>query len=175
MLSDACPKAGRRYINAGWLSSGTNCKYTRFLTEGVNSTSGGFPTIHILRFFAIGVMAAGFSVLTEPDATGQQALTDARAAFYNASFEHAAALTLDLCAADDVDACELRSAALLMEIKRAIGDPKDKDKAFEACEKCQGLLDVFLRDTARGQAAARARLKANPRMRRRSSCSASSI
>ena len=106
-------------------------------------------------------MATGFSVLAEPDATGQEALTAARAAFYNASFEHAAALTLDLCAADDADACELRSAALLMEIKRAIGDPKDKDKAFKACQKCQGLLDAFLRDTTRGQAAARARLKAN--------------
>ena len=106
-------------------------------------------------------MATGFSVLAEKDATGQEALTGARAAFYNASFEHAAALTLALCTADDADACELRSSALLMEIKRAIGDPKDKDKAFKACEKCRGLLDAFLRDTARGQAAARARLKAN--------------
>ena len=94
--------------------------------------------------------------------SAQQALTDARAAFYNASFEEAAALTLDLCAADDPDACELRTAALLMEIKRAIGDSKDKDKAFRACVRCQALLDAFLRDTARGQAAARSRLKANP-------------
>ncbi len=84
-------------------------------------------------------MAAGFSLLAEPDASGQEALTDARTAFYNADFEQAAALTLDLCAADDVDACELRTSALLMEIKRAIGDEKDKDKAFKACEKCQGL------------------------------------
>src|SRR5207244_9735732 len=111
---------------------------------------------------AIGVMAGGFSVLAAPDATGQLALTDARAAFYNASFEEAAALTLDLCAADDVDACEIRSAALLMEIKRAIGNAKDKDDAFKACEKCQGVLDAFLRTTARGQAAARATLKADP-------------
>ena len=92
----------------------------------------------------------------------QPALTDAQAAFYNASFEKAAGLALDLCAADDLDACELRTAALLMEIKRAIGDAKDKDEAFKACAKCQGLFEAFLRDTARGQAAARARLKANP-------------
>ena len=92
----------------------------------------------------------------------QPALTDAQAAFYNASFEKAADLALDLCAADDLDACELRTAALLMEIKRALGDAKDKDEAFEACAKCQGLFEAFLRDTARGQAAARARLKANP-------------
>ena len=119
------------------------------------------PIIDIRRFCAIGVMAAGFSLLAEPDASGQEALTDARRAFYNADFEQAGALTLELCAADDVDACELRSSALLMEIKRAIGDGKDKDKAFKACEKCQGLLDAFLRDLARGQAAARSRLKAN--------------
>ncbi|HEY3044271.1 MAG TPA: hypothetical protein VGJ39_09610 [Vicinamibacterales bacterium] len=110
----------------------------------------------------IGVLTAGLNVLAEADATGQQVLTDARAAFYNARFDHAAALTLDPCAAGDVDACELRSAALLMEIKRAIGDAKDKDKAFKACEECQGLLDAFLRDTARGQIAARARLKTDP-------------
>ena len=107
-------------------------------------------------------MAGGFSVLAAPDATGQLALTDARAAFYNAGFEQAAALTLDLCAADDVDACELRSAALLMEIKRAIGNARDKDDAFKACDKCQGLLDAFLSATSRGQAAARAKLKTDP-------------
>ena len=119
-------------------------------------------TIHSLRFFVTGVIAAGFSVLASPNPSGQQLLTDARAAFYNASFDNAAALTLDLCAADDPDACELRSSALLMQIRRAIGDPKDKDKALNACEKCQALLEAFLRETARGQAAARAKLKADP-------------
>ena len=77
-------------------------------------------------------MAAGLAFLAERGRpSGQQALTDARAAFYNASFEQAAALTLDLCAADDRDACELRTAALLMEIKRAIGDPKDKEQSVQ--------------------------------------------
>jgi hypothetical protein len=107
-------------------------------------------------------MVGGFAVLAVPDASGQPAMTVARAAFYNASFEDAAALTLDLCAADNPDACELRSSALLMQIKRAIGEPKDRDKAFAACEKCQGLLDAFLRETARGQAAARSKLKTDP-------------
>jgi len=92
----------------------------------------------------------------------QQALTDAQAAFYDANFERAAALTLDPCTANDVEACELRSAALLMQIKRAIGDSKDKDKALKACATCQPLLDAFFRDTAHGQTAARALLKANP-------------
>lgn len=92
----------------------------------------------------------------------QPGIADAQAAFYNARFEQAADLALDLCAADNLDACELRTAALLMEIKGALGDAKDKDEAFKACAKCQGLFEAFLRDTARGQAAARAKLKANP-------------
>jgi hypothetical protein len=160
--SDACPKAGRRYINAGWLSSGTNRKYTPFLPpEGVNSFPRDF-LIQIVRSGLIGALALALWASTGAHTFAQQALTDARAAFYNASFERAAALTLDLCAADDPDACEVRTAALLMEIKRAIGDAKEKDDAFKACATCQTLLDAFLRDTARGQAAARARLKANP-------------
>jgi hypothetical protein len=48
-----------------------------------------------------------------------------------------------------------------MELKRQIGAAKDKDKALRACEKCKELLDAFFRDTARGQAAARVRLKAD--------------
>jgi hypothetical protein len=67
-----------------------------------------------------------------------------------------------LCAADNLDACELRTTALLMEIRGALGDAKDKDEAFKACAKCQPFFEAFLRDTRRGQAAARARLKADP-------------
>src|SRR5207244_11792411 len=110
----------------------------------------GIYIIRTVRFLAIGVMAGGFSVLAAPDATGQLALTDARAAFYNAGFEQAAALTLDLCAADDVDACELRSAALLMEIKRAIGNARDKDGGVKAGDTCQGRLDAVSRATSGG-------------------------
>lgn len=115
-----------------------------------------------MRFCITGAIAAALWGHAGANTSAQQALTDARAAFYNANFEKTSTLTLDLCAAGDLDACELRTAALLMEIKRAIGDPRDKDKAFKACATCQALFDAFQRDTARGQAAARARLKANP-------------
>ena len=129
-----------------------------FCLERLNSIEGDSPTIDILRAVVLGVIcsiAVGLSVV----APAQELLRDARASFYNARYEHAAALTLDLCAADDFEACELRSSALLFELKRAIGDPKDRDKAFKACETCPSLLQAFLRDTARGQAAARARLR----------------
>jgi len=57
---------------------------------------------------------------------------------------------------------ELRTSALLFELKRAIGDQADKDKAFERCLACPELMAAFLSDTARGQALARATLKAVP-------------
>ena len=162
MRSDACPKAGRRYINAGWLSSGTKRKYTPFSTGWRKLDRRGLSDIHIARFSIAGAVAAALWLDPATNSSAREALTDARAAFYNAEFEKASALTLDLCDADDPDACELRTAARLMEIRRAIGNSKDKNKAFKACATCQALLDGFLRDTARGQAAARARLKTNP-------------
>jgi hypothetical protein len=106
-------------------------------------------------------MTAASVTVRAASAAGQAPLDQARAAFYNAAFEQAASLALEPCAAGDADACEIRTSALLMEIKRAIGEAKDKEKALKACEKCKGLVDAFLRDTARGQAAARARLKAD--------------
>jgi tetratricopeptide (TPR) repeat protein len=161
-----CPTRARRPVGATSTQAGLvleRCTSIHpFLREGVNSDLRGISHIHFLRLCLTGALAATLSVQAGTTTSDQQTLTDARAAFYNASFEKAGALTLDLCAADDLDACELRTAALLMEIKRAIGDSKDKDKALKACAKCQGLLDAFLQDTSRGQAAARARLKADP-------------
>lgn len=74
-------------------------------------------------------------------------------------------MTLDLCAADDFEACELRTSAILFEVKRAIGDDrkdKEKEKGFDACAKCPALMEGFLEGIARGQAATRAKLHADP-------------
>jgi hypothetical protein len=67
------------------------------------------------------------------DSAEPSTLDDARWLFYNARYEAAAALTLDPCAsrADGVAACELRTAALLFQIRRAIGEAADKDKAWK--------------------------------------------
>ena len=161
-----CPTRARRPVGATSTQAGLVLERIvsihPFRQEGVNSDPGGISDIHILRFGITAAVAAALSGQAEPGTSDPQSLTDARAAFYNASFEQAGALTVELCAADELEACELRTAALLMEIKRAIGDSKDKDKAFKACAKCQALLDAFLEATSRGQAAARAKLKANP-------------
>jgi hypothetical protein len=93
---------------------------------------------------------------------GGAALADAQRAFFNARYDEAAALaqTLESQAPDDLAACELRTSALLFQIKTALGDPPDK--AFERCASCAALLSAFLADTSRGQAIARARLAASP-------------
>ena len=75
-------------------------------------------------------MLTGLGLVGGPDAEGQSLpLSEARTAFYAGRYEDAAALTLDPCAADDFEACELRTSAILFEVKRAIGDDRrDKEK-----------------------------------------------
>jgi hypothetical protein len=91
-------------------------------------------------------------------------LDDAQRLFYNGRYEAAAALAGELCAADmeHLDACELRTSTLLFQIKRALGDPADKDKAWKACAICPDLMTAFLADVNKGQLVARARLQAVP-------------
>lgn len=93
------------------------------------------------------------------------ALDDAQRLFYSGRYDAAAALTADSCSshADDLAACELRTSALLFQIKRALGDAKDKGQAFKLCAVCPEIMSSFLADTARGRAVARARLQADPR------------
>jgi tetratricopeptide (TPR) repeat protein len=90
-------------------------------------------------------------------------LADGQASFYNARYEDAAALTREPCAdRQDYAACELRTSALLFELKRSLGDAKDKDQALDACAKCPALMAAFHDSTATGQAAARATLARDP-------------
>jgi hypothetical protein len=88
-------------------------------------------------------------------------LEDAQRSFYNARYEEAAALSLAVRAEapEPLAAYELSTSALLFQIKAAIGNPRDREKAFKACGPCPDLLAAFLDDTAHGQALARARLQ----------------
>ena len=100
------------------------------------------------------------------DSAHSSALEDAQRAFYNGDYARAAMLSQVLCAAqpDNFDGCELRTASLLFEIKRAVGETgaRDKTTAWNRCSPCPGLMSAFMADTARGQAFARARLSTNP-------------
>jgi hypothetical protein len=109
-----------------------------------------------------------------PASPGQAAHNDAHSAtleeaqrfFYNGDYDKAAALTRVRCAAriDDLEACELRTASLLFQIKKAFGEAGEHDKtaAWNQCTACPELLSAFLADTTRAQTFARGRLKANP-------------
>lgn len=99
---------------------------------------------------------------TRPHQSGT--LEDAQRLFYNARYEAAAAATLEPCSSstDGLAACELHTAALLFQIKKALGEPKDKDKAWKRCAVCPDLMSAFQTGIARGQAVARARLQVQP-------------
>ena len=91
-------------------------------------------------------------------------LADAQRAFFSARYDEAAALAhaLEMDAPADLAACELRTSALLFQIKATIGDQADRDKAFTQCVACADLLAAFMSDSGRGKTLARARLAAAP-------------
>jgi hypothetical protein len=99
-------------------------------------------------------------------ASHHSTLESAERLFYNGEYDRAAVLTQSLCEAhpDDLDACELRTASLLFQIKKALRETEalDKTTAWNHCAACPSLMSAFLAETARGQAFARARLKIHP-------------
>jgi tetratricopeptide (TPR) repeat protein len=113
-------------------------------------------------------MAAGLSVAGAieggvPDEN--PTITDAQSAFYNARYEHAAALALALRTAnpEDLTAYELRGSALHFQVKNALGSDRDRRNAIKDCAPCAAWMTAFMDETTRGQQAARKRLAVNPR------------
>jgi hypothetical protein len=91
-------------------------------------------------------------------------LSDAQSLFFNAQYDAAAGLALELRSSDpdDLAIWELRTSGLLFQIKAALGDQADKEKAFRQCITCPGLLTTFMSDTRRAVALAHARLQSEP-------------
>lgn len=92
------------------------------------------------------------------------ALNEAQRAFYNGRYPAAAAMAGEQCTSepDTLIACELQTSALLFQLRRAIGDGADRDKAFTACAVCPELFSAFVAETRSAQAVARARLAVAP-------------
>jgi hypothetical protein len=88
---------------------------------------------------------------------------EAQRHFYSGRYEAAVALTLPRCTTPpfDLDACELTTATLHFQIRRALGLPGPA-KPWNTCAECPALLSTFLAVTARAQLAARDAIKANP-------------
>lgn len=101
--------------------------------------------------------------LTRPAAAGDDPLREAQALFYNGQYAEAATAAGDLdLESGMLPVYELRTSAILFQIRRALGEPKDKDKAFKTCAQCADLMAAFTRELAAGQREARERLKQNP-------------
>ena len=99
-----------------------------------------------------------------PIAASADGLEVAQREYYNARYESAASRTQAPCADDPngLAACELRTAALLFQIKAAMGPQENRDIAWKDCAACVDLLSAFKVALARGQALARARILAYP-------------
>ena len=111
------------------------------------------------------VVASATDVRAQPAAPDAgDGLVAAQRAFYDGKYAEAAAATLALqaTAPDSLAVAELRTSALLFQLKRLLDPASDKKKAFAACTSCPDLLAAFGRERDRGLALARARLAANP-------------
>jgi len=131
--------------------------------KGVLVTLAGAAALGVV---SLASLSAGpqSSSLRGLDPQPSSALDDARWAFYNARYGSAAALARDQCMADidSLPACELRTAALLLQIRRAMGDSPHTDAAWKRCIACPALLAEFDATLAHARAGARARLRAVP-------------
>jgi hypothetical protein len=131
--------------------------------EGLRLKRCRRATALLLCGAAIVVAARGRTAAQEEETAAAPTLATAQHLYYNGQYEAAAALALALENADPADlaACELRTAALLFQVKRLVGETADKGKALKACSECPDLIAAINTDVARGRALARTRVRAN--------------
>jgi hypothetical protein len=124
------------------------------------------------------VVAVCIGAITSPQASGpiesaagqlalpldRPTLTDAQSLFYNARYEAAAALALALRVSDSEDLAnkELRSSALLFQIKALLERRRDEAGPLKNCATCPDLIAEFLADIRDGQNIARTTLRSTP-------------
>jgi hypothetical protein len=91
-------------------------------------------------------------------------LDDAQRLFYTALFQEsaAAAKTITDAEPDNLAAWEVRTSALHFQLRRLLGEPKDRKAAMAKCAECSAVLATFLDDVNKGRAAARARIETAP-------------
>ena len=117
-----------------------------------------------IRVIVATVVVAAVPAFSNGEVPAASALHAAQTMFYNGRYADAAAATGDRCttAAMDLAGCEVRTSALLFQMRRAIGEPQDKEKAWAQCATCPDLLAIFVAETRQAQVVARAHLKAHP-------------
>lgn len=90
-------------------------------------------------------------------------LEAAQELFYNGQYAEAAAVTRGVVQDDDVELIELRTSAILFQIRRALDGGSDKNKALKACLSCADLIKAFKAEYARGLTLARAAVARQPK------------
>jgi len=103
--------------------------------------------------------------IAQDSVTSPVTLESAQRAFYNANYLDAAEQARELRTAnpDDLPARELRTAAILFQLKRLIGeDTPDRERALKQCAECASLIDTFREEVTEGREVARARLERAP-------------
>jgi len=120
---------------------------------------------------AIAIASAAAAPIAETGgARGQVAdlaapsLDQAQRLFYSGNYEASSAMALALRTSDpeNLATFELRTSALHFQLRRAMGNDRDQDRAFKACGVCPPLMEMFLEETAAGRALAKRQLTARP-------------
>jgi hypothetical protein len=111
-------------------------------------------------------LAAGLVLMASPPQTTSvpQALERAQQAYYNGNYLEAAEQTLAIRTAHphNLAARELRTSALLFQIKRLVGeDTPDRKRALANCAECPALIQAFREDVDAGRTESRRRLEAD--------------
>jgi hypothetical protein len=92
-------------------------------------------------------------------------LAEASHFYFAGRYEEAATLSLALLKepGHELSAYEIRTSALHFQLKRELAGAKDRKAALAACQPCAELLKELTSAIAAGRAAAKARLKTDPR------------
>ena len=95
---------------------------------------------------------------------GAATLDDAQRLFYTALFQESAAAAKSITDAEpeNLAAWEVRTSALHFQLRRLLGEPKDRKAAMAKCAECRALLATFLEDVNTGRTAARGRIAKAP-------------
>ena len=115
--------------------------------------------------FVLAVVCVASAARAQEDSLAKPGtLEDAQRAYYNGRYEAAAAMTQEPCTTgeDGLAACEVYTAALHFQIRRAMGQSADRGEAWKRCAICPSVMTAFKIALARGQTVARARLREQP-------------
>ena len=140
--------------------------------RGMDLRSGSEVARSVTRVLALLAVAAflGAGVAHAAAPAAAASLEAAQELFYNGQYAEAAELTRDVPPEDiDLALLELRTSAILFQLRRALGEAsekdkaKDKEKALKACAVCGELLRSFKAEFLAGRTAAKEAVAQRPK------------